>query len=315
MYNRFRINKENKEKEQKEKVPESKKVKIQINDQELEHKKEGNNNYSKKYGRRNIKENTSNNNNEEKSESKNDESDTGNSAVYAKDLLRKSGFTKGRLVNDSDKDIIKIDNDEIDLKKGENSKNKTDDNLPEKEIPSQKEFIIENNKNNKNTKKRRTIATTIVPEPRENKNKFQPKSQNNINEIKEEDAINEISNNKENPKDILNNIEMKSNDRNEEFNDLDNAINELEQFNAKKILKGDLYEIYEDLIKENIDFKDDIFFVNLNNFEKKVGNCDDKLILHSYKDYPKSEVFKKYLPSEDLLNKYIEKANVILNEK
>ena len=114
---------------------------------------------------------------------------------------------------DSDKDIIKIDNDEIDLKKGENSKNKTDDNLPEKEIPSQKEFIIENNKNNKNTKKRRTIATTIVPEPRENKNKFQPKSQNNINEIKEEDAINEISNNKENPKDILNNIHIEKDRR------------------------------------------------------------------------------------------------------
>lgn len=307
MYNRFRVNKE-----KKEKVNESKKVKIQAEPEELEYKKESNNNYRKKYGRRKIKENTSENNNEEKSESKNDESDTGNSAVYAKELLRKSGFTKGRLINDSHKDIIKIDNDEIYSKNEENSKNKKDDNLPEKEIPSKKEFIIGNNKN---TKKRRTLATTVVPEPRENKNKFKTRNQTDINEIKEEDTVNEINTNNENPKNKLKNNKIKANDYNDEFTKLDNTINELEQFNAKKILKGDLYEIYEDLIKENINFKDDIFFVNLNNFEKKVGNCDDRLILHSYKEYPKSEYFKEYLPSEDLLNKYIEKASVISNEK
>ena len=307
MYNRFRVNKE-----KNEKGNEPKKVKIQAEAQELENKKDSNNNYRKKYGRRNVKENKSNNNNEEKSESRNDESDTGSSAIYAKDLLRKSGFTKGRLINDSDNDIIKIDNDEVDLKNKENSKNKTDDNLPEKEIPSQKEFIIGNNKN---IKKRRTLATTVVPEPREKKSKVQNKNQKDINEIKEEDVINEINTYNENPKNKLKNKEIKSNDNNDEFIKLDNTINELEQFNAKKILKGDLYEIYQDLIKENIDFKDDIFFVNLNNFEKKVGNCDDRLILHSYKEYPKNEYFKEYLSADDLLNKYIDKASVISNEK
>ena len=307
MYNRFRVNKE-----KKEKGAEPKKVRIQDEAQDLEYKKEDNSNYRKKYGRRNVKENTSDNNNEEKSDSKNDESDTGNSAVYAKDLLRKSGFTKGRLINDNDKDIIIIDNDEIDIKNKDNSKNKTDDNLPEKEIPSHKEFIIGNNKN---TKKRRTLATTVVPEPRENKSKVQTKNQTDINEIKEEDVINEINTNKENQKNKLKNNRKETNDNNDELINLDNTINELEEYNAKKILKGDLYEIYEDLIKENIGFKDDIFFVNLNNFEKKVGNCDDRLNLHSYKDYPKSEYFKKYLSSEDLLNKYIDKASVISNEK
>ena len=307
MYNRFRVNKE-----KNEKGNEPKKVKIQAEAQELENKKDSINNYRKKYGRRNVKENKSNNNNEEKSDSKNDESDTGNSAIYAKDLLRKSGFTKGRLINDSNNDIIKIDNDEVDLKNKENSKNKTDDNLPEKEIPSQKEFIIGNNKN---AKKRRTLATTVVPEPKVNKSKFHNKNQKNINEIKEEDVIKEINPNNEYPKNKLKNKEIKSNDNNDEFIKLDNTINELEQFNAKKILKGDLYEIYEDLIKENIDFKDDIFFVNLNNFEKKVGNCDDRLILHSYKEYLKDEYFKEYLSADDLLNKYIDKASVISNEK
>ena len=101
---------------------------------------------------------------------------------------------------------------------------------------------------------------------------------------------------------------------NDEFSKMNNTINELEEFNAKKILKGDLYEIYKELIHDNLDFKDDVFFVNLNYCEKKVGDCDDKLISHSYKEYPKEKYFKEYPPHEELLNKYIKKAKRIVNE-
>ena len=101
---------------------------------------------------------------------------------------------------------------------------------------------------------------------------------------------------------------------NDEFSKLDSTINELEEFNAKNILKGDLYEIYEELIHDNLNFKDDVFFVNLNYCEKKVGDCDNKLISHSYKEYPKEKYFKEYPPTQDLLNKYIKKAKKIVNE-
>ena len=95
---------------------------------------------------------------------------------------------------------------------------------------------------------------------------------------------------------------------------MDNAFNEVEQYNAKTILKGELAEIYDDLIKSNIDFKDDVFFVNLNHFENKVGDCDNRLISHNFKAFKKDGLFKKYLSSSELLGKYIDRAKRIKNE-
>ena len=95
---------------------------------------------------------------------------------------------------------------------------------------------------------------------------------------------------------------------------MDNIFNEIEQNNAKKILKGDLAEIYNNLIKNNLDFKDDIFFVNLNHFEKNVGDCDESIMPHNFKEYKKAELFKEYKSSRELLQKYTDKANRIKNE-
>ena len=112
-----------------------------------------------------------------------------------------------------------------------------------------------------------------------------------------------------------NNLKGKKNyEKQNEFTKLDDSINEMEQFITKKILKKDLYEINNKLIKENLKFKDDIFFVNLNHFANKVGNFDDRIISHSYREYPKSEIFKEYLSSRELLKKYENKANKIIDE-
>ena len=102
------------------------------------------------------------------------------------------------------------------------------------------------------------------------------------------------------------------NDKKIEHKLMDNLFNEVERCNAKNILKGDLAEIYDEIIKENSDFKENIFFVNLNHYENLIGNCDKNIIPHSYKDYRIEELLqKKYFPAKELYKKYDNKAKVI----
>ena len=178
----------------------------------------------------------------------------------------------------------------------DNIKNENDDEKKEDNIENQNEDeIIKDNEdiNNIDENKYNNIANI---------------ENNNINNYENENEKN-ANNNKINNK-INNNKYKKEN----EYIIMDNTFNEVEQFNAKKILKGDLAEIYNDLIKTNLDFKDDIFFVNLNHFEKRIGDCDDKLISHNFKEFKKDELFKKYLSPQELLGKYIDRAKRIKDE-
>ena len=93
---------------------------------------------------------------------------------------------------------------------------------------------------------------------------------------------------------------------------MDDLFNEVEKLNAKNILKGNLSEIYDEIIKDNIDFKENIFFINLNHYENLIGTCDKNIVSHTIKDYNKEDLLKnKYLPIRELYNKYEKKAKVI----
>ena len=135
------------------------------------------------------------------------------------------------------------------------------------------------------------------------------KNENNANK----ELLQEKINNKN--KEVNNNSderEEKNSPSKKNHEEMDNLFNEVEKFNAKNILKGDLAEMYDEIIKENSDFKENIFFVNLNHYENLIGNCDNKVIQHSFKEYKKEELLKnKYLPSKELYNKYDKKAKII----
>ena len=139
--------------------------------------------------------------------------------------------------------------------------------------------------------------------------KINIKNENNTNEkLAQEKVINknkEINNNSDKSEEKI--FQSKKN-----YEEMDDLFNEVEKFNAKNILKGDLAEMYDEIIKENSDFKENIFFVNLNHYENLIGNCDNKVIQHSFKEYKKEELLKnKYLPSKELYNKYNKKSKVI----
>ena len=94
----------------------------------------------------------------------------------------------------------------------------------------------------------------------------------------------------------------------ENSNILIDAINDVERFNVGHILKGDLAEIYGDVVKNNKEFKDEIFFTNVNGTEKKIGELDRTKKMHIYKEFPRSELLKGYMTYDDLLKKYIDRA-------
>ena len=140
------------------------------------------------------------------------------------------------------------------------------------------------------------------------------KVQNDNKEKIEQEGINQNINDKK-PINLIkkiNKIEDENNYKKNENELKDNIFNEVEKFNAKNILKGDLADIYKEIVKDNMDFKENIFFVNLKHYENMIGNCDNKTISHTYKDLKKEELLKnKYLPAKELYNKYRNKAKII----
>ena len=169
-----------------------------------------------------------------------------------------------------------------------------------------KEIKEENNKNlNKYNRKSVPLFSSLNNINQKNMNQTDNKKEKN------EERTDKYANKKKevNIDNKVNKIEKQNKN---EYKIMDDLFNEVEKFNAKNILKGDLADIYKEVIKENEDFKENIFFVNLNHYENMVGNCDKKIISHTFKDLKREELFqKKYLPAKELYNKYSDKAKII----
>ena len=206
-------------------------------------------------------------------------------------------------------DIILQENDEINKYNEESDINS---NKKEEELNEDKDEINNINKDKDNINEEVNNNIDKYNNKNNINNYDNEKSYEEVINIEENDIDNKDNNNEANDNNIKIRLRKKNNN---EYIIMDNIFNEVEQFNAKNILKGDLAEIYDELIKKNVDFKDEIFFINLNYFDKKVADCDNRLIMHSFKSFPKEEFFKKkYLSSQELLKKYSDKAERIKKE-
>ena len=100
-------------------------------------------------------------------------------------------------------------------------------------------------------------------------------------------------------------------------NRLKNALNEIERVCAERTLKNDLIELFNRVLENNMEFKDDIFFRNLTDTERRVGNMDKvdkKNISHTYKEIETSEILSNLENANDLLNKYTQRAKTVVEE-
>ena len=169
--------------------------------------------------------------------------------------------------------------------------------------------VVEVKKTETNTRKpfeERPVPKVVEVKKTEINNVYKaPNNQRVVKEEKIEKRIPENQENLENPDDA---------EQIEKLDRLKVALNEIERVNASRTLKSDLVELYEKVLEFNKNFKDDIFFKNLNDTHRKVGSMDKRKIPHTYREIETSKVLKNHENAQDLLRKYTYRAKRIVDE-
>ena len=97
-------------------------------------------------------------------------------------------------------------------------------------------------------------------------------------------------------------------------NKLKEDMNEIERVCTSKTLKKDLVELYQKVLENNSEFKENIFFKNLLDTEKKIGKLDDlneKQISHTFKEVEVKDVLRNIENENSLIRKYTLRAKRI----
>ena len=100
-----------------------------------------------------------------------------------------------------------------------------------------------------------------------------------------------------------------------DFDDIIRTIIHVELNDCRTILTPELLEIYKNIYFDNEDFKNEIFFKVLKNFDDEVGNFDKYKTPHTFNmDMENLQVLLDNIKTPgEMLNKYIEKAAQIDN--
>jgi hypothetical protein len=146
--------------------------------------------------------------------------------------------------------------------------------------------------------------------PRDDKNNNKKTSMsNNIHkaksrQIEENKEISDFETNKK----FRNTITGLNTDKMKYQSGLIDMIIRIEKDNVNHYLRGDLAEMYKDINRDNYDFKNDVFFANVDHFEKKTGDLDGK----QYIPYNCSEdiSFKlgTYPRTNEIIDKFAERS-------
>lgn len=134
-------------------------------------------------------------------------------------------------------------------------------------------------------------------------------SNNSESKFDNQKSINNTNNNKKKK-----GFRYKSMDKGLEENRLKRALKEIERVNAERFLSGNMVEYFNKVLEDNYDFKEDIFFRNLLNTDKKIGDMDNKYmkpISHIFKEVETKEILNNNEKADDIMKKYINRAKLI----
>ena len=298
--NQYRANKTDEDLPQKKEEKEKEDIKIESRKRKT--LQTAFNPYSRKLKDMKFEKNPEDKNDNEKNDKadNNDDNSNNNKRGYNYYKKKNNDNNKTNIDNDNDKnnneDINENKNADNNNYKHNTYKNENPDN-------SDNKYKSYNNANSNRTDSKYRAAKTEPSDDTENNFKYKSyskitKKDGNKKVVKEET------------------IEENINDS-ERKNRLKNSLNEIERVCADRTLKNDLIELFNKVLENNMEFKDEIFFKNLNDTESKVGNMDkvDKeRISHTYKEIETSEILSNLENANDLMNKYTQRAKTVVEE-
>ena len=92
-------------------------------------------------------------------------------------------------------------------------------------------------------------------------------------------------------------------------------LEKIENYNVSTYLKNDLLQIYDSINQEFSDFKNDIFYTNINSFEINMGEFDKKQIPIYKKTKKADDLCRGRVTTDDMYKKYSKKAKRFEREK
>ena len=92
-------------------------------------------------------------------------------------------------------------------------------------------------------------------------------------------------------------------------------LEKIEDYSKNTYLKNDLIEIYNNITEEYTDFKNNVFYTNINSFEVNMGELDKKKVSSYMRNVKVDDLCKGRVTTDDLIKKYSTRAKYKLLKK
>ena len=207
---------------------------------------------------------------------------------------------------------------EEEIKNDNNNNNNEQSSLNEEKLENNDNQIIKISKKELILEKLKEIVPII--EDKEEEDNITPNKpiKNNDIDIDSTSLINNMFKNEfqNDNEDSINaqssNNAIKSEEKNSKKfydNELIDAILDVEKYNVNNYLSKDLADIYNEINKDNVFFKNNVFLSNIDNFERKTGNLDKLKNKKFYNnDEDLNDKLKEISKTNEIINKYTEKS-------